>query len=457
MSRLNSLAALAIVLRWYWWAGLALLVIYLVAFNLSRRHYHDITLVVWGQTDRLRRSYYLRGLALSSHVAKETRIFDLKDWLVTQYQDHSLGVLRDIWRKRDEGWLQMIVLIAAIGAIETLTLGVLSIEAVSSTLALGTAVTVVQALLSAGLLSRYEDADYALAQSASSLRKVAELEGSTTSIATVTSGNRSADGLPCQVIRFDDVSFTYPGRDAPVLDHFNLDISVGRSLAIVGENGAGKTTLVKLLTRLYDPTDGRITVDGIDLRDLKPEAWHARVSALFQDFARFETPAYDNVAFGALHAWDDATAVKRAAADAGVQQVIERLADGWDTRLSREFRNGGELSGGEWQRLALARALFGVACGAGVLILDEPTASMDVRGEAEVYRRFLELTRGATTIVISHRFSTVRRADRIIVVEHGRVVEDGTHDELVARVDGRYARMYALQASRFAAPEMADA
>jgi ABC-type multidrug transport system fused ATPase/permease subunit len=457
MSRITSLAAIAIVLRWYWWAGLALLAIYVVSFNLSRRHYHDVTLVIWGQTDRLRRSYYLRGLALSSRAAKETRIFDLKDWLVAQYQDHSLGVLRDIWRKRDEGWLVACGIVAAIGAIEALTLGVLLLDTLRGSIALGTAVIVVQAILSAGMLSRYEDADYALAQANSSLGKVSDLEGSTATINTVASGTRSADGMPRQVIRFEDVTFTYPGRDQPVLDRFNLEFAVGRSLAIVGENGAGKTTIVKLLTRLYDPTAGRITVDGIDLRDLSPQSWHGRVSALFQDFARFETPAYDNVAFGALHAWNDDAAVKQAAADAGIQHVIERLNDGWDTPLSREFRNGAELSGGEWQRLALARALFGVASGAGILILDEPTASMDVRGEAEVYRRFLELTRGATTIVISHRFSTVRRADRIIVVEHGRVVEDGSHDELVAHIGGRYAEMYSLQASRFAEPELADA
>jgi ATP-binding cassette subfamily B protein len=235
-----------------------------------------------------------------------------------------------------------------------------------------------------------------------------------------------------------------------VLKAFNLEIEAGRSLAIVGENGAGKTTLVKLLARLYDPTSGRITVDGTDLRDVQPEAWHRRVSAIFQDFARFEMVAYDNVAFGALHAWDNATAVEQAAANAGVLTVIERLSQGWQTTLSREYRQGAELSGGEWQRLALARALFGVAGGAGLLILDEPTASLDVRGEAAVYQQFLELTRGVTTIVISHRFSTVRRADRIIVVEGGQVIEDGTHDELASRPNGRYAEMYALQASRFA-------
>jgi ATP-binding cassette subfamily B protein len=228
-------------------------------------------------------------------------------------------------------------------------------------------------------------------------------------------------------------------------------------LAIVGENGSGKTTLVKLLTRLYDPTSGRITADGVDLRDLKPEEWHRRVAALFQDFARFELSAYDNVAFGALHNRTDAAAISRAAADAGVLSTIERFPNGWDTVLSREFTAGGELSGGEWQRLALARALFGISSGAGVLILDEPTASLDVRGEAEIYQRFIELTQGVTTVVISHRFSTVQRADRIVVVEGGQVIEDGTHVQLVARPNGRYARMYALQAARFNEPEPVDA
>jgi ATP-binding cassette subfamily B protein len=218
----------------------------------------------------------------------------------------------------------------------------------------------------------------------------------------------------------------------------------------VGENGAGKTTLVKLLARLYDPAAGRITVDGIDLRQLEPTAWHARIAAVFQDFAQFELSAYENVAFGALRAADNARAVEQVAEQAGALGIIARLERGWATPLSRELRWGAQLSGGEWQRLALARALFGVRAGAGVLILDEPTAALDVRAEAEVYQRFLELTRGVTTIVISHRFSTVRRADRIVVIDGGRVVEDGSHEELLAQRDGHYAKMYALQAARFA-------
>jgi ATP-binding cassette subfamily B protein len=455
--RLQAFVSLAIIARWYWWAGLALLLVYAVSYNVSRWHWDELTLVLFGRTGELRRAFYLRGLALSSQVAKETRIFDLGDWLVGHYQDGSLAVLRDAWRKRDEGWLIAVGIVLLVTAVEAVALGVVVNDAVLGYISLGTAVAVAQAVLGSGPLSRYDDLDWESAEAAASARKVAELEGSTREVKTVSSGTRSADGLPRQIIRFEDVSFSYPGRERPILEAFNLDIEVGRSLAIVGENGAGKTTLVKLLTRLYDPTAGRITVDGMDLRDLAPESWHRRVSALFQDFAHFEMAAYDNIAFGALHNWDDAVGVRRAAADTGVLAVIERLSHGWDTRVSREYRHGAELSGGEWQRLALARALFGVASGAGILILDEPTASLDVRGEAEVYQRFLELTSGVTTIVISHRFSTVRRADRIVVVEGGRVVEDGTHDQLVSRPSGRYARMYALQASRFAASEPSNA
>jgi ATP-binding cassette, subfamily B, bacterial len=449
--RVQGLASLAIVARWYWWAGVALLLAYVVSYNVARWHWDEIGVVMLGRTDRLRRAYYLRGLALSSTVAKETRIFDLSDWLVGRYQDSSLAVFRELWRKRDEGWLAAVGVALLVTAVEGVTLGAVVFDAVQATISLATAVWVAQAVLAASLLSRYDEWDWEAAQAADSARKVAELEASTGEIKTVTSGDRSADGMPRRSIRFEDVCFTYRGRSEPVLETFNLEIEAGRSLAIVGENGAGKTTLVKLLARLYDPTAGRITVDGTDLRDVQPAAWHRRVTAIFQDFARFEMAAYDNVAFGALHAYDDAGAVEKAAADAGVLPVIERLRNGWQTTLSREYRQGAELSGGEWQRLALARALFGVAGGAGLLILDEPTAALDVRGEAEVYQRFLELTRGVTTIVISHRFSTVRRADRIVVVEGGQVIEDGTHEHLVRKPNGRYAEMYELQASRFAA------
>ena len=224
-----------------------------------------------------------------------------------------------------------------------------------------------------------------------------------------------------------------------MLDGFDLVVPAGSSLAIVGQNGAGKTTLAKLLCRLYDPQEGAIEIDGIDLRELDIEEWRGRVSAVFQDFIRFELSMRENVAPGG--APDDA--VEAALADAGAAGLT-----GLDTVLSKAYPGGTDVSGGQWQRIALARALCAVRTGAGLVLLDEPTAQLDVRGEAEIFDRILAATRHATTILISHRFSTVRHADRICVLEHGRLVELGTHQELMAG-RGRYRTMFDLQASRF--------
>ena len=224
-----------------------------------------------------------------------------------------------------------------------------------------------------------------------------------------------------------------------MLSGFDLTIPAGSSLAIVGSNGAGKTTIAKLLCRLYDPQEGAIEVDGIDLRAFDLESWRSRLAAVFQDFIRFELPLRDNVA--PAGAADDVILAALAEAGAG------GLA-GLDTILARGYPGGTDLSGGQWQRIALARALCAVRHGAGLVLLDEPTAQLDVRGEAEIFDRILAATRHTTTILISHRFSTVRHADRICVLEHGKVVELGTHDELMA-AGGRYRTMFDLQASRF--------
>jgi ABC-type multidrug transport system fused ATPase/permease subunit len=271
---------------------------------------------------------------------------------------------------------------------------------------------------------------------------VLKLERAMAPAGALSSGTRPAAGAPAREIRFRDVSFAYPGGK-PVLDHFDLTIPAGSSLAIVGRNGAGKTTLAKLLCRLYDPQSGAIEIDGVDLKAIDLDAWRRRLAAVFQDFIRFELSLRENVAPGG--APDDvvATALEQAGA--------AKLA-ALDTILARGYDGGTDLSGGQWQRVALARALCAVHLGAGLVLLDEPTAQLDVRGEAEIFDRLLGATRKCTTVLISHRFSTVRHADRICVLEDGRVVELGTHDELMAK-NGRYRTMFDLQAQRFTAED----
>src|SRR6202035_4509226 len=249
--------------------------------------------------------------------------------------------------------------------------------------------------------------------------------------------------MPAREIRLRDVTFAYPTAGAPVLERFDLTIPAGSSLAIVGQNGAGKTTIAKLLCRLYDPQSGAIEIDGMDIREFDLASWRSRVAAVFQDFIRLELPLRDNVA--PAGAPDD---VVRAALESAGAAKLAAL----DTILARGYDGGTDLSGGQWQRIALARALAAVKLGAGVVLLDEPTAQLDVRGEAEIFDRLLTATRHCTTILISHRFSTVRHADRICVLEHGRVIELGTHDELMA-LAGRYRTMFDLQAQRFTVPD----
>jgi ABC-type multidrug transport system fused ATPase/permease subunit len=251
--------------------------------------------------------------------------------------------------------------------------------------------------------------------------------------------------MPAREVRFRDVAFAYPGApETKVLEGFDLTLTAGSSLAIVGQNGAGKTTLAKLLCRLYDPVAGGVEVDGVDLRDLDVGAWRSRVTAVFQDFIRFDLSLRENV--DPSHTAPD-DVILESLVEAGAADLASL-----DTILSKQYEGGTDLSGGQWQRVALARALCAVRMGAGLVLLDEPTAQLDVRGEAEIFERILAATRECTTILISHRFSTVRHADRICVLEHGQVVELGTHDELMA-ADGRYRTMFDLQAQRFARGE----
>jgi ATP-binding cassette subfamily B protein len=248
-------------------------------------------------------------------------------------------------------------------------------------------------------------------------------------------------------IRFEGVGYRYPGQDEWALSDVNLTIPKGQSIALVGPNGAGKTTLIKLLTRLYEPTTGSIFLDGRNLRDWSKEELHARIGVIFQDFNQYQFSARENIGVGSIDYATDDSRVRRAVAQAGAEPVIDDLPKGLDTPLGRWFHEGVELSGGQWQKLALARAFMRES--ADILVLDEPTASLDAEAEHAVFERFRKLARGRTTLLISHRFSTVRMADRILVFDKGRIIEEGTHADLVAK-GARYARLFSLQASGYA-------
>ena len=328
----------------------------------------------------------------------------------------------------------------------------LASAAADGRISLGEAVVYVQSAIGVSMIA-FGGFSWALDGAAAPVAAVLRLEPAMRPAGALRSGNRPADATPAREIRLRDVTFAYPsagevsaslsaGR-AAVLEHFDLTIPAGSSLAIVGQNGAGKTTIAKLLCRLYDPQSGAIEIDGVDLREFDLASWRSRVTAVFQDFIRLELPLRDNVA--PAGAPDD---VVRAALESAGAANLAAL----DTVLARGYDGGTDLSGGQWQRIALARALAAVTLGAGVVLLDEPTAQLDVRGEAEIFDRLLAATRHCTTILISHRFSTVRHADRICVLEHGRVIELGTHDELMA-LGGRYRTMFDLQAQRFNVPD----
>ena len=244
---------------------------------------------------------------------------------------------------------------------------------------------------------------------------------------------------------FEDVGFRYPGADRWAVRHLSFTLQAGETLALVGENGAGKTTLVKLLTRLYDPDEGRITLDGRDLRDYDLDALRGAMGVIFQDFVRYNLTAGDNIAVGRISARDDHARIERAASSSLADAVIDGLPQGYDQMIGKRFRNGVELSGGEWQKVAIARAYMRDA---QVLVLDEPTAALDARSEFEVFQRFKELSAGKTAVLISHRFSSVRMADRILVLSGGRVEASGTHAELLAQ-KGRYAELFELQAAGY--------
>jgi ABC-type multidrug transport system fused ATPase/permease subunit len=435
-----GLASAAVLFGYAWWPPLVLAGTWLATHWLLHES------AVWRDRDTeevrqaQRHAEYAYRLAVEPHAAKELRLFGLAGWVVGCFRDRRRQLFELQWRAtrlRERPVAGSLLLVAAANLVVFWSL---ANDAASGTLALDRAVTFAMAAIGTSMIA-FGGWSWALDGAAAPVAAVLRLEGAMAPAGALDRGTRPAAGMPAHEVRFRDVTFAYPKSGGPVLQGFDLTIPAGSSLAIVGQNGAGKTTLAKLLCRLFDPQAGAIEVDGIDLRPLELDGWRSRVAAVFQDFIRFELPLRDNVA----PAGAPDNVIRESLAEAGAAGLADL-----DTVLSRGYEGGTDLSGGQWQRVALARALCAVRRGAGIVLLDEPTAQLDVRGEAEIFDRILAATRHATTILISHRFSTVRHADRICVLEAGRVVELGTHDELMA-AGGRYRTMFDLQASRFGA------
>jgi ATP-binding cassette subfamily B protein len=444
--RLGAVASAVLLSRWQWWAPLVVGGAWLCSRAWYRREMGTLVASMERNTPALRRAEYVGDVVLGGTGAKESRIFGLAPWLVARFEAQWLTGMTEVWERRRSGQLGTLLSALVLLGSHLVVLGLLVRAALAHEFGLGQLFIYLQFALGHSGFGFNPEKEYMLRMGAAPLPHVLAIEDTVAAMeATAPRGGRHPSDAPRLGISLRGVDFTYPNTDKPVLSGLDLDIPAGRSLAIVGENGAGKTTLVNLLCGFYRPTSGQIIVDGTDLAEIEPRAWQRRFAAVFQDFARYPVTVHENVVFGHPSRASEYLAKMRAAERAGLLPVVEHLPKSWGTILSREFEGGTELSGGQWQRVALARAMFALEMGASVLVLDEPTANLDVRAEAALYNRFLELTDGLTTIVVSHRFSTVRRADRIVVLEGGRVVESGSHDELL-ELGGRYARMFRLQA-----------
>lgn len=402
-----------------------------------------------------RRSEYWRDVATSASEAKEARVFGFEHVVLEGIARHMLLMFEPAWQRQTvalrSSWRLLLLSAVPMSVVYVVVLGQVARGTMS--LAAASAVLLASWPVFDAVASTADVAD--VEGSSPALRAAAELEA--LAAERRTAGARGpAQAAPLRgperrgapAIEFRDVSFRYPGADREVLERLDLTVEPGELLAVVGRNGAGKSTMISLLAGLFRPTSGQVLVDGDDLTQVPEDEWWSRTAFVLQDFVRYPLTVEENVRLGAAWATVEDDALALAAARSGLSAVVEGLPQAWSTPLSRSRVGGIDLSGGQWQQLALARAMYAVERGAGLVVLDEPTAHLDVRTERDIFDRLVDARRAHTTILISHRLATVRRADRIVVVEGGRVTESGTHAGLLV-ADGTYARMFRTQAERF--------
>jgi ATP-binding cassette subfamily B protein len=397
------------------------------------------------QTPMRRQMDYLRQVGGSKEAAKELKLFNLSNFLTGRFSDLSLAIYKEnvSLNRRRFFWGGILSLISQFGYYSAYAYSIY--YTIQGRYSIGDLTLITTAIMQA--MSNIQQVFSTLSGVADQALFLTDLLAFLEMKPTVES---KPNGLraPRPVRRgfeFIDVSFTYPGTSRRILSNFNFALPPGESVALIGENGQGKTTIVKLITRLYDPTEGRILLDGVDLREYDLADLHSEIGVIFQDFMRYEMTAHENIAIGRIEVEHAKEEIERAAEKSRATDVIAKLRGGYGQILGRRFEGGVDLSGGEWQRLALARAYLRDA---QLIILDEPTASLDARSEFEVFERFAELTKDKMALLISHRFSTVRMADRIVVLEGGHLVEEGSHNQLMAR-GARYAEMFEMQAASY--------
>ncbi|MHA6758188.1 ABC transporter ATP-binding protein [Streptacidiphilus sp. PAMC 29251] len=438
----TSIGSAALLARVTWGLGLIVFVVFVVIHSRLVRNYRIAVIESVNQTTKLRRTSYLRDLPTTPGAAREVRLFGLAAFFRDAYQSEWRENMTEVWRRRREHRLFVVMVVVVTGLTVASVFFYLGHRAATGGSTVGDLAIgglAVRALLQ---VLRADDDDLRLGFGS-------QAAAAAFAFPVVAGPEEAPWSAPVATLSCEDLRFRYGGgAAAEVLHGIDLAVPAGQSLAIVGLNGAGKTTLARLIAGLDAPSGGSVRVGGTPIEDANRRSWQRQVVAVFQDFGRYELTVRDNLAFGSLAHADDEEGLRAVARQAGLLTFIEGLPNGWDTVMSSGYPGGVDASGGEWQRIAIARALFGLRHGARLLIMDEPAASLDPRAEAQLYDTFHELTAGATTVVISHRFATVRKAERVVVLDHGRIIEDGTHQDLIT-ADGRYAELFRLQAKRF--------